>query len=122
VVTIWQGINPRRLTGLRNGPPAVPHASLRGFARRLLDDNEGHGERAGCLRRARLTQDGVSVEGSMQCKFAAAHPMSIRGLVLDGNLSPLGEDGQSLEGAGRWYSADGSAESEAYAPMEANGR
>ena len=71
---------------------------------------------------ARLDQHGVTVEGWMQCKFAAAHPLSIRGILLGRQLTAtwsrphpgeigsgvlqltVSDDGQSLEGTGTWFS------------------
>jgi hypothetical protein len=74
---------------------------------------------------ARLAQHGVSVEGSVQCKFAAAHPILIRGIVLGRRLIAtwsrphaahmgsgvlqltISDDGQSIDGDGTWFSWDG---------------
>jgi hypothetical protein len=94
--------------------------SLDGFW--TITENTGNGP---VSSGARLKQHGVSVEGWMQCKLAAAHPISIRGIVLgrrfiatwsrphtvhmgSGVLQlTISEDGQSLEGAGTWFSPDG---------------
>src|SRR4051794_9291722 len=75
------------------------------------------------LSTARLVQHGASVEGWMQCKLAAAHPIAIRGVVSDGTLigtwarpydawigsgilrlAVIGEG--LMEGTGTWFSPD----------------
>jgi hypothetical protein len=66
----------------------------------------------------------VAVEGWMQCKFAAAHPIAIRGIVLDGQLIAtwsrphevgvgsgvlrlvISDSGRHLEGVGTGFAAE----------------
>jgi hypothetical protein len=99
----------------------VDGVSLEGFWT-VMSDEEGGGPLASG---ARLMQHGVSVEGWLQGKFAAAHPLTIRGIVLGRRLIAtwsrphavhrgsgvlqltISDDRQSLEGAGTWFSEGG---------------
>lgn len=76
----------------------------------------------------RLEQHGTAVFGSMQCKFAAAHPLEIRGILLGDRLVAnywrpheslmgsgmldlrLADGGRELHGTGSWYNAETGAE------------
>jgi len=77
-----------------------------------------------------VQQHGTAVFGTMQCKFAAAHPITIRGILLGKRLLAnywrpheegmgsgvldlrLTEDGRRLDGIGSWHDAEaGSHES-----------
>lgn len=71
-----------------------------------------------------LEQHGMAISGSMQCKFAGAHPLTIRGILDDGNLTAtwsrpykycmgsgvvhltISPDGNTLTGTTRWYNAE----------------
>lgn len=76
----------------------------------------------------RLEQHGTAVFGSMQCKFAAAHPLEIRGILLGDRLVAnywrpheslmgsglldlrLADGRRELHGRGSWYNAETGAQ------------
>lgn len=84
-----------------------------------------HGE---VISLVRLEQHGTAVFGSMQCKFAVAPPLEIRGILLGDRLVAncwrphedgmgsgvmdlhLAEGGRELHGTRSWYNAETGAE------------
>ena len=85
-------------------------------------------EKGDVLVGVQLEQHGTAVYGWMQCKFAAAHPLQIRGIVIGNRLIAnywrphkdgmgsgvidltLKSGGQLLVGSASWYNAEDSNE------------